>query len=95
MIRAQEAGMKWWRSHVKENRYAIRARVSASIASDEVQVVLITGVGPVSDRRRLAPEALLPSSIVKWEGRAKCFACSFEEIGTATLQCRARSWRGE
>ncbi|STV50413.1 molybdenum cofactor biosynthesis protein MoaB [Klebsiella pneumoniae subsp. ozaenae] len=28
---------------VKENRYAIRAQVSAWIASDNVQVVLITG----------------------------------------------------
>ncbi len=28
---------------VKENRYAIRAQVSQWIASDEVQVVLITG----------------------------------------------------
>lgn len=28
---------------MKENRYAIRAQVSQWIASDEVQVVLITG----------------------------------------------------
>lgn len=39
---------------VKENRYAIRAQVSAWIASDEVQVVLITVVPvlPTAIRRR-------------------------------------------
>lgn len=41
---AQEAGHHVVdKAIVKENRYAIRAQVSAWIASDDVQVVLITG----------------------------------------------------
>lgn len=41
---AQEAGHQIVdKAIVKENRYAIRAQVSAWIASDDVQVVLITG----------------------------------------------------
>lgn len=41
---AQEAGHQVVeKAIVKENRYAIRAQVSAWIASDNVQVVLITG----------------------------------------------------
>ncbi len=44
---------------VKENRYAIRAQVSAWIARDDVQVVLITGGTGFTDGDQ-APEALLP-----------------------------------
>ncbi|MDI5434745.1 hypothetical protein MJM45_28505, partial [Salmonella enterica subsp. enterica serovar Kentucky] len=40
-------------------RYAIRAQVSAWIASDEVQVVLITGGTGLTEGDQ-APEALLP-----------------------------------
>ncbi len=48
---AQEAGHHVVdKAIVKENRYAIRAQVSAWIASDDVQVVLITGDWP--DGRR-------------------------------------------
>lgn len=60
---------------VKENRYAIRARVSARIASDDVQVVLITGgtgltEGDQHQKRRCR------CSTVKSKGLAKCSACS-------------------
>ncbi|EJY4122390.1 molybdenum cofactor biosynthesis protein B [Enterobacter asburiae] len=71
---------------VKENRYAIRAQVSQWIASDEVQVVLITGF-TAGDQ---APEALLPLFDREVEGFGEVFRMlSFEEIGTSTLQSRA------
>ncbi|KYI81149.1 molybdenum cofactor biosynthesis protein B, partial [Salmonella enterica subsp. enterica serovar Typhimurium] len=44
---------------VKENRYAIRALVSAWIASDVAQVVVLTGVTVLTEGDQ-APEALLP-----------------------------------
>lgn len=74
---------------VKENRYAIRAQVSAWIASDEVQVVLITGGTGFTDGDQ-APEALLPLFDREVEGFGEVFRMlSFEEIGTSTLQSRA------
>ncbi|VFS62707.1 Molybdenum cofactor biosynthesis protein B [Kluyvera cryocrescens] len=52
---AQEAGHQIVdKAIVKENRYQIRAQVSAWIARDDVQVVLITG-GDRFDRRRSGP----------------------------------------
>jgi molybdenum cofactor biosynthesis protein B len=78
---------------VKENRYAIRAQVSAWIASDDVQVVLITG-GTGFTEGDQAPEALLPLFDREVEGFGEVFRMlSFEEIGTSTLQsrrCRGR-----
>ena len=57
---AQEAGHRIVdKAIVKENRYDIRARVSAWIASDDVQVVLITGGTGFTDGDQ-APEALRP-----------------------------------
>jgi len=74
---------------VKENRYAIRAQVSAWIASDDVQVVLITGGTGLTEGDQ-APEALLPLFVREVEGFGEVFRMlSFEEIGTATLQSRA------
>lgn len=74
---------------VKENRYAIRAQVSQWIASDEVQVVLITG-GTGFTAGDQAPEALLPLFDREVEGFGEVFRMlSFEEIGTSTLQSRA------
>ena len=55
---AQEAGHHVVdKAIVKENRYAIRAQVSAWIASDDVQVVLITGGTGLTEGDQ-APEAL-------------------------------------
>ncbi|WP_318388265.1 molybdenum cofactor biosynthesis protein B [Enterobacter sp.] len=74
---------------VKENRYAIRAQVSAWIASDDVQVVLLTGGTGLTEGDQ-APEALLPLFDREVEGFGEVFRMlSFEEIGTATLQSRA------
>ncbi len=74
---------------VKENRYAIRAQVSAWIADDDVQVVLINGGTGLTDADQ-APEALLPLFDREIEGFGEVFRMlSFEEIGTSTLQSRA------
>lgn len=87
---AQEAGHQVVeKAIVKENRYAIRAQVSAWIASDNVQVVLITGGTGFTDGDQ-APEALLPLFDREVEGFGEVFRMlSFEEIGTSTLQSRA------
>ncbi|MCS2163418.1 molybdenum cofactor biosynthesis protein B [Scandinavium sp. H11S7] len=74
---------------VKENRYAIRAQVSAWIASDHVQVVLINGGTGFTDGDQV-PEALLPLFDREIQGFGEVFRMlSFEEIGTSTLQSRA------
>ncbi len=74
---------------VKENRYAIRAQVSAWIARDDVQVVLINGGTGFTDGDQ-APEALRPLFDREVEGFGEVFRMlSFEEIGTSTLQSRA------
>lgn len=87
---AQEAGHRIVdKAIVKENRYDIRARVSAWIASDDVQVVLITGGTGFTDGDQ-APEALRPLFDREVEGFGEVFRMlSFEEIGTSTLQSRA------
>lgn len=70
---AQEAGHAVVdKAIVKENRYAIRARVSAWIASDDVQVVLITG-GTGFTEGDQAPEALLPLFDREVEGFGEVF----------------------
>ncbi|WP_455427447.1 molybdenum cofactor biosynthesis protein B [Dryocola sp. LX212] len=74
---------------VKENRYAIRAQVSQWIASENVQVVLITGGTGFTDGDQV-PEALLPLFDREIEGFGELFRMlSYEEIGTSTLQSRA------
>ncbi|MTD40616.1 molybdenum cofactor biosynthesis protein B [Erwinia sp. CPCC 100877] len=74
---------------VNENRYAIRAQVSAWIADDNIQVVLINGGTGFTDGDQ-APEALLPLFDREVTGFGELFRMlSFEEIGTATLQSRA------
>lgn len=63
--------------------------MSAWIAGDEAQVVLITGGTGFTDGDR-APEALLPLFDREVEGFGEVFRMlSFEEIGTSTLQSRA------
>ena len=70
---AQEAGHHVVdKAIVKENRYAIRAQVSAWIASDDVQVVLITG-GTGFTEGDQAPEALLPLFDREVEGFGEVF----------------------
>ncbi len=74
---------------VKENRYAIRAKVSHWIADEDVQVILINGGTGFTDGDQ-APEALAPLFDREIEGFGEVFRMlSFEEIGTSTLQSRA------
>ena len=82
---AQEAGHHVVdKAIVKENRYAIRAQVSAWIASDDVQVVLITGGTGLTEGDQ-APEALLPLFDREVEGFGEVFRMlSFEETTTFT-----------
>lgn len=87
---AQEAGHQVVdRAIVKDDIYQIRARVSAWIADDNVQAVLITG-GTGFTARDNTPEALLPLFDRQVEGFGELFRMvSYEEIGTATIQSRA------
>ena len=87
---AQEAGHQVVdRAIVKDDIYQIRARVSAWIADDNVQAVLITG-GTGFTARDNTPEALLPLFDSEVEGFGELFRMvSYEEIGTATIQSRA------
>mgnify|MGYP001469123144 FL=1 len=87
---AQEAGHQVVdRAIVKDDIYQIRARVSAWIADDTVQAVLITG-GTGFTARDNTPEALLPLFDREVEGFGELFRMvSYEEIGTATIQSRA------
>ena len=60
---AQEAGHHVVdKAIVKENRYAIRAQVSAWIASDDVQVVLITVEVPISSNDNIRNTSPKPST---------------------------------
>lgn len=77
------------RALVKDNIYQIRAQVSAWIASDDVQAVLING-GTGFTSGDNTPEALLPLFDREVEGFGELFRMvSYEEIGTATIQSRA------
>lgn len=87
---AQEAGHQVVdRAIVKDNIYQVRAQVSAWIADDRVQAVLISG-GTGFTARDHTPEALLPLFGREVEGFGELFRMvSYEVIGTATLQSRA------
>lgn len=87
---AQETGHQVVaRALVKDNIYQIRAQVSAWIASDDVQAVLING-GTGFTSGDNTPEALLPLFDREVEGFGELFRMvSYEEIGTATIQSRA------
>lgn len=77
------------RGIVPEDRYVIRARVSAWIASTEVQVILING-GTGFTAGDQVPEAIRPLFDRDIAGFGELFRMlSYEEIGTATLQSRA------
>ncbi|QGH60014.1 molybdenum cofactor biosynthesis protein B [Serratia proteamaculans] len=77
------------RAIVKDDKYQIRARISAWIADEQVQAVLITG-GTGFTARDNTPEALLPLFDCEVEGFGELFRMvSYEEIGTATIQSRA------
>ncbi|HSG90850.1 MAG TPA: molybdenum cofactor biosynthesis protein B [Pseudomonadales bacterium] len=72
-----------------DDRYRLRATVSAWIAAPEVDVVLTTG-GTGFTGRDTTPESLLPLFDKVIDGFGELFRqLSFEEIGTSTIQSRA------
>lgn len=74
---------------VIDDVYKLRAAVSAWIADEDVEVVLVTG-GTGFARRDATPEALAPLFDTQIEGFGELFRqLSFDEIGTSTIQSRA------
>ncbi|MDG2526383.1 molybdenum cofactor biosynthesis protein B [Stenotrophomonas sp. HITSZ_GD] len=77
------------RALAPDDRYRLRAIVSAWIADPAVDGILVTG-GTGFTGRDSTPEALLPLLDKTMPGFGELFrAISFEEIGTSSLQSRA------
>lgn len=77
------------RDLVRDDRYAMRARVSAWIADADCDGVILTG-GTGFTGRDSTPEAIAPLLDKEMPGFGELFrAISFEEIGTSALQSRA------
>ena len=86
----QEAGHRYEdKIIVKDDIYQIRAIVSAWIAADEVDVILLTG-GTGFTSRDSTPEAVIPLLDKTIEGFGELFRhLSYADIGTSTVQSRA------
>lgn len=79
------------RQIVRDDKYAIRAVVSAWIHNSECQVIIATG-GTGLTGRDGTPEAVIPLLDKEIEGFGELFRwLSFQSIGTSTLQSRATS----
>ncbi len=79
------------RQIVRDDKYAIRAVVSAWIANPGCQVIITTG-GTGLTGRDGTPEAVIPLLDKEIEGFGELFRwLSFQSIGTSTLQSRATS----
>jgi len=77
------------RAIVKDDLWQIRARVCSWIASENVQVVLITG-GTGFTARDNTPQAVQPLLDKDVDGFGELFRyVSLSEIGTSTVQSRA------
>ena len=77
------------RSLLKDNKYQLRAQVSAWVANPDVHIILITG-GTGFAARDVTPEAITPLFDKDILGFGELFrAISLQEIGTATVQSRA------
>ena len=77
------------RALLRDDKYALRAQVSAWIADESVDGILVTG-GTGFTGRDSTPEALLPLLDKCMDGFGEVFrALSFEDIGTSSLQSRA------
>lgn len=74
---------------VRDDIYRIREKVSAWIASPDVQVIISTGGTGVSGRDG-SPEAIVPLLDKVLDGFGEMFRfLSYRDIGTSTLQSRA------
>ena len=74
---------------VIDDIYRIRATLSAWIADDQINAVLITG-GTGFSGRDSTPEAVVPLFDKAIDGFGELFrALSFQEIGSSTIQSRA------
>ncbi len=74
---------------VKDDVYQIRAIVSAWIASDSIQAILITG-GTGFTSRDTTPQAVGPLFDTDIPGFGELFrTISLQQIGTSTIQSRA------
>jgi molybdenum cofactor biosynthesis protein B len=77
------------RTLLPDDKYKLRAQVSAWIADADVDGILVTG-GTGFTGRDSTPEALLPLLDKQMDGFGELFrALSFEDIGTSSLQSRA------
>jgi len=77
------------RALLRDDKYQLRAQVSAWIADEAIDGILVTG-GTGFTGRDSTPEALLPLLDKLMDGFGEIFrALSFEEIGTSSLQSRA------
>lgn len=87
--RLQAAGHRLHvRDLVPDDRYRLRAVVSAWIADPEVEVVLITG-GTGITARDVTPEAILPLLDKTLPGFGELFrSASVAEVGTTALHAR-------
>lgn len=85
-----EAGHQLAERHICiDDIYKLREVVSRWIASDTVQVVLVTG-GTGFTTRDTTPEALTPLFDKPVEGFGELFrSISYDEIGSSTIQSRA------
>lgn len=77
------------RMHARDDRYRLRALVSAWIADPAIDVVITTG-GTGFTGRDSTPEALLPLFDKTIDGFGELFRqLSFADIGASTIQSRA------
>jgi molybdopterin adenylyltransferase len=77
------------RALLPDNKYLLRAKVSAWIAEEAIDGILING-GTGFTGRDSTPEAITPLLDKQMPGFGEMFrVLSFDEIGTSTLQSRA------
>jgi molybdopterin adenylyltransferase len=77
------------RALLPDNKYMLRAKVSAWIAEEAIDGVLING-GTGFTGRDSTPEAIAPLLDKQMPGFGEMFrVLSFDDIGTSTLQSRA------